>query len=114
VRQDATVVDIHPGVDVHERIQKNWRSLMRPTRLNIPPSSFFALMKMGRDWFTQYPKKGERMDTYEPEFQVTSIKRVGRRTTFRTTIGGYHGFFKYGIKEVEAIAPPGANAYSVE
>lgn len=113
VRAGAVVTDIHRGVDsVSDLIHKNWRLLMKPVS---PPAriGFRALVKVGREWFTQYPKQGARMDTYEPEFHVTSLEKVGKPTEFVTTIGGYHGFFKYDIKEVRAIAPKGANAYTV-
>lgn len=53
------------------------------------------------------------MDTGEPEFHVISLKKIGKPVEFTTTIGGYHGFFKYDIKEVEAIAPRGANVYDL-
>lgn len=68
-------------------------------------------MKVGEQWFTQYPKKGARMDTWEPEYVVNSAKKVGKPITFRTTVGGYHGFFKFATNEVKAIAPSTANAY---
>ena len=51
------------------------------------------------------------MDTWEPEYVVTSMQKVREPVLFRTTVGGYHGFFKFGTKEVQAIAPAGANAY---
>ena len=32
---------------------------------------------------------------------------------FETKIEGYYGFFRYDMKEVEAIAPPEANAFTL-
>jgi hypothetical protein len=32
---------------------------------------------------------------------------------FTTTIGGYYGFFKYGINEIRAVQPAAANAYAL-
>lgn len=51
------------------------------------------------------------MDTGEAEYRVTSLESIGNPILFRTTIGGYHGFYKYGIQEVNVLAPPSANAY---
>ena len=53
------------------------------------------------------------MDTGEPEFHVISLEKIGKPVKFTTTIGGYRGFFKYDIKEVEAIAPRGADVYTL-
>lgn len=93
-------------------LRSNWQDFFVPAK-EPAEFGFGALMKIGDQWFTQYLKQGERMDTHEPEFLVTEAEKVGGLVTFRTTIGGYHGFFKYGIKEVESLAPVGANAYCV-
>lgn len=112
VRNNSEVTDIHQGVDsVSDLIRRNWRKLMQP--LPKPGNvGFRMLMKVGKQWFTQYLKQGARMDTHEPEFLVTSIEQVGQPVEFITTVGGYHGFVKYDIKEVKAIAPREANAYT--
>ncbi|MEZ4103201.1 MAG: hypothetical protein R3B55_01385 [Candidatus Paceibacterota bacterium] len=68
-------------------------------------------MKFAKEWFTEVSKVGDGMDSGEPEYPVTSVDTVGEPILFRTTIGGYHGFFKYAVNEVKAIAPPNANAY---
>ena len=52
------------------------------------------------------------MDNWEPEFLVTSMENVGTPVVFKTTIEGYHGFFRYDVAEVRRISPPEANAYS--
>jgi hypothetical protein len=114
VRANGQITDIHPGISPHDCIRQHWTSLLRPTQLKTSTRSFSALMKIGEDWFAQYPKKGEGLDTHAPEFKVTSIAPVGELVTLRTTVGGYHGLFRYGVKEIKAIAPPEANAYSVE
>lgn len=103
--------NLHPGPDAYGLIRRHWPDLLMPVK-NPQPVGFHALVKIGEQWFTQYPKAGERMDTYEPEHVVTAIKTVGEPTIFRTTVGSYEGFFKFGLNEVRAIAPPGANAYS--
>ena len=112
IREGADLGSIHRGADVGELLVHNWRSLMRPVEGSVA-IGFVRIFQFGGRMFTQYPKVGERMDTHKPEFLVTSIRHVGEPVQFRTTIGGYHGFFKYGIKEVETIAPPEANAYDL-
>lgn len=98
------------GPEVYKLLRKHWPDLLKWTD-STEQIGFRALVKVGEQWFTQYQKQGERMDTCEPEYVVTFCEEVGPPVLFRTTIGGYHGFFRYGIKELEAIAPPGANAY---
>lgn len=101
---------IQAGPDAYKLLRKHWRDLLVPMK-KPEDVGFRALVKIGNQWFTQYPKKGERMDTWEPEYVVTSTKKIGEPLLFRTTVGGYHGFFKFGVNEVQAIAPPNANAY---
>lgn len=67
----------------------------------------------GGDLFSQYPKTGARMDTGAPRHAVTSKEPIAGPVSFETTVGGYHGFFKYDVSEVAAIAPEGANAYLI-
>lgn len=110
-------LDIHPGLpDFDELVETHLKKLWRPNPGGVDgtPRGFWHLVQIGDRFFTDYPKQGERMDNHEPEFRVTEIKEVsaGPRQ-FRTTIGGHHGFFKYGIGEVRRIAPRGANAYTV-
>ena len=101
---------IHPGADVYGLLRKFWQKLLLPVA-NSEPVGFSALVKVGDQWFTQYPKAGESLDTGEPEYIVTHLETISEPVLFRTTIGGYHGFFRYGINEVQSIAPPNANAY---
>ena len=113
IRANSTLEEIHEGPDAHELLHANWTKLMKPIK-NPTTIGLRPLMKVGGDtWFTQYPKQGERMDTWEPEFEVRTMEEMGAPVEFTTTVGGYHGFFKYGIKEVEAIAPPGAYGYTL-
>ncbi len=113
VRAGVEVTDIHSGVDsVTELLHRNWRLLMCP--LAGPARvGFRVLTKIGVQWFTQYPKIGERMDTGEPEFYITSIKKIGDEKVLKTTQSGFPGFFKYGIREAQMLAPQGANAYEL-
>lgn len=101
---------LHKGPDVHNLLRKYWRDLLVPVKKQ-EEVGFRALVRIGEQWFTQYPKAGARMDTWEPEFVITSREEVGTPVIFRTTVGGYHGFFKFDTQEVQAIAPPNANAY---
>ncbi|HPS21611.1 MAG TPA: hypothetical protein PLO44_02280 [Candidatus Paceibacterota bacterium] len=104
------ISDVQSGPDAHELLKKHWNDLMRPVGGQII-LGFSSLMEMSGQWFTQYPKVGARIDTWEPEYKVTKIEKVGNPILFRTTVGGYHGFFKFDIKEIQSIAPPNANAY---
>lgn len=72
-----------------------------------------VLTEIDGDLFSQYPKDGARMDTGAARHAVSSKEAIGEPVAFETTVGGYHGFFKYGIDEVAAIAPEGANAYKL-
>lgn len=106
------ITSIHSGIeDVSNLIFENWPSLMRLAS-QVLPIGLRALKQIDQNtWFTQYPKMGASMDTDEPEFQVLSMKLIGKPVDFVTEIGGHHMFFRYDIKEVETIMPVGANAY---
>lgn len=101
---------LHQGPNVWRLLRKHWRELFEPAE-PLQDIGFRALKQIGDEWFTQYPKIGERMDTGEPEYHVTSIEKVGEPVLFRTTSSAAYVFFKYGINEVRALAPQGANAY---
>lgn len=98
------------AVEAHNILRRHWRDLMIPVKGK--PSRLRHLMEYGDGWFAQTLKKGECMDTGVPEHPVKSMREIGPGV-FRTVIGGYYGFLKYGIHEVEAITPVGANAYVV-
>lgn len=114
--QPGESISVHPGIAsystlVKQHLDKLWGSNPKGEKGIV--NGFWHLVEMGKRHFTDYPKQGERMDCHEPEFLVTKIEQVGESKQFRTTVGGYHGFFKYGIDEVRRIAPPEANAYMV-
>jgi hypothetical protein len=100
---------LNEGPDAYQLLRKNWRDLLVPVKKE-KEVGFCALVQIGEQWFTQYPKVGERMDTWEPEYVVTSAMKVGKPVLFRTT-GCGSVFFKFGVNEVKAIAPSNANAY---
>ncbi|MBI2099329.1 hypothetical protein HYT45_02880 [Candidatus Uhrbacteria bacterium] len=108
---------VHPGLpDYEELVKKHLENLWgsNPWGSKGTSSGFWHLVRVGKQYFTDYPKQGERLDNSEPEFLVTKIEKIAEGPKrFRTTVGGYHGFFKYGIDEVRRIAPLGANAYTV-
>jgi len=115
VRAAAPAGDIHRGVDVDRLLAKKESRdrLWVPT--GIPAAAaddgFYVLKAIGGDWFTQYAKKGEGMDTGAPEYAVAALEPIGGEVPFSTDIRGYHAFFRYGLNEVRALAPEGANAY---
>lgn len=115
-RGSGAVTAIHPGVRcVTSLMRRHWQTLLRPSEATVP-AALSALTRAGdkgQDWFTQVPKQGESMDSAAMEYPVTSIKPVGRPLQFSTEIVGYKGFFRYGLKEMEQIAPLGANAYEI-
>lgn len=100
---------LNKGPDAYELLRKNWRDLLVPAKKQ-KEVGFCALVQIDKQWFTQYPKVGERMDTWEPEHVVSSAKKIGRPVLFRTT-GCGSVFFKFGVNEVKAIASSNANAY---
>ncbi|MBP6883749.1 MAG: hypothetical protein KBC06_00760 [Candidatus Pacebacteria bacterium] len=106
--------EIHSGIqkgpDAHNLLRKHWRDLLVPVK-KPEDVGFRGLMQIEDLWFTQYPKVGERMDTGEPEYLVISMEKVGDPVIFRTPVAGHHVFFKFGVNEVQAIAPLNANAY---
>jgi hypothetical protein len=100
---------LNKGPDAYQLLRKNWRGLLVSTKKQ-KEVGFCALVQIGNQWFTQYPKVGERMDTWEPEHLVTFAKKIGKPILFRTT-GNGSVFFKFGMNEMQAIAPSNANAY---
>jgi hypothetical protein len=101
---------IQQGPDTNALLKSHWKELLIPIS-NVEEVGFRAMVSIGNQWFTQYPKIGERMDTWEPEYLIKSFEKINKPVLFRTTAGGGF-FFKFGINEIRAIAPPTANAYS--
>lgn len=113
VRGSGQIDSINAGnYFLDEKVQEKWEQLMRPVEEGSQ-DGFFHLIPYAGHYFTEYPKAGDRMDSGQPQFLITKMNKIeDGPTQFRTTIGGYHGFVKYGIKEVKQIAPKGANAYT--
>jgi len=116
VRSGDKIV-VHPGLpDYSELVKKHLDQLWGKKNKGVKGTTngFWHLVQIGKRYFTDYPKKGERMDNHEPEFLAVKVEKLpGKPNKFRTKIGGYHGFFRYGIGEVKRIAPPEANAYTI-
>jgi len=111
IKHDADLAKgVHSGPNIHELIRRHWRDLLIPSE-ETGSIGLRGLMQVEGQWFTQYPKMGAGLDTHESDYVVNSLEKLGDVIQFRTTIGGYHGFFKFDVKELESIAPPGANAY---
>jgi hypothetical protein len=111
--REGKITKIHPGIaGGEELLEQNWKSMMLPANGSLE-LGFRCIMPFADEWFTQYPKRGERMDTHAPEFLITFNEKIGKPVKFTTTICGYPIFFRYGINEVEKLAPPKANAYSI-
>jgi hypothetical protein len=75
-----------------------------------PPIDFLRME--GDQWFAEYPRVGARMATGEIMHAVSDVSPIGGPVEVKTTVGGYHGFLKYDLSEVAALAPDGANAYT--
>lgn len=112
-RSRSRVVGTHSGVRmVSDIVKTHWRELMQPVTSEVAVS-FGPLVQIGKEWFTQYPKGGPGLDTFEPEFRVTAIKPIGDVVDFTTPTLGYYGFFKYDLRDVRRVAPVEANAYAL-
>lgn len=107
---DNKEIRIFDGPDPHQILRRHWKELWQE-KVNKKDLSFCALIDFAGKKFTQYAKVGATCDTHEPEYLVNKTEKIGEAALFRTTIGGYHSFFKYDIKEVKMMAPPEANAY---
>ena len=107
-------LSLHPGPSAFELLRKYWQELfIQVSSSKIRGTGFCSLVQMSGQWFTQYPKTGEVLDTGEPEYLVTSIKKIGEPVLFRTETKGYYGFFKYSIQDVKTLAPQDGNAYEI-
>lgn len=108
---DAGIAEAAQPEDV---IRQNWKRLMRPNKdENYTPPRFYRIEQKSTGWFTQYPKRpdGERMDTGDLEFRVTSVSAIGDTRQFMVDDTF---FLRYNLSQVVAIAPKLANAYTIE
>jgi hypothetical protein len=104
--------DVMDGPDARKLLRKHWSNLFEPSGLDKTPSGLLVLMQMPDEtWFTQVPKKGASADTYEPEFRVTSMEKVGDLERFYTDSNYPVPIFRYDLREAQAVLPNEANAY---
>lgn len=114
VKADSQLETVDEGTGLaSEIIAKNWRELTSVFSPTEPDIGFRALMKNDGLWFTQTPIVGKEMASYEMEYLVKSIKKVGKPVKFSTTIEGYYGLFRTSLRGVIGNAPRGANAYAL-
>lgn len=110
----SPIATIEEGPDVYDLRRKHWQQLMQPAGDVSIEGRFFVLVELSDGlWFTQVDKAGEGMDNAVPEFRVTSIEPIGEPVQMKTDVRHYHGFFKYGKNEAEAVCPNEANAYAL-
>jgi hypothetical protein len=113
IRGGEPIDDIAPSIRIDRHvIVKHLDRFLKPVEgeRQLPP--LFRLSKAGETWFTQYGKEGSRLDTGQLEYVVRGLEPVpAQAKEFWTRWGGYYGFFKYDVEEVQALAPEGANAY---
>ena len=112
--QERGATRIHKGPDASQLLQKHWRELMEPSGLDSAPDGLNVIMEMpDKTWFTQVPKKGAQVDTYQPEFLVTSMEKVGEPQRFYTESNYPVPIFRYDRCEAQAVLPQGVNAYTL-
>ncbi len=112
--RSGTVSEVIDGPDARNLLRKHWQELFEPSDLDRAPDGLFVLMQMpDKTWFTQVPKKGASADSYEPEFRVTSIEKVGELARFYTASNYPVPIFRYDLREAQAVLPKEANAYEL-
>ena len=112
--RDGSAGTITDGPDAYILLRKHWKKLFESSGLKHVPNGIFVLMQMpDKTWFTQIPKKGASADTYEPEFRVTSMEKVGGLERFYTNSNYPVPIFRYDRREAQAVLPKEANAYEL-
>ncbi|MBI2109141.1 MAG: hypothetical protein HYT93_03100 [Parcubacteria group bacterium] len=105
---------VQDGPDARRLLRKHWQELFEPSGLDRTPDGLFVLMQMpDKTWFTQFQKKGASADSYEPEFRVTSMEKVGELARFYTESNYPVPIFRYDIREAQTVLPKEANAYEL-
>lgn len=110
----GSIGEVQDGPDARRLLRKHWQELFEPSGLDHTPDGLFVLMQMpDKTWFTQFQKKGASADSYEPEFRVTSMEKVGELARFYTESNYPVPIFRYDIREAQAVLPKEANAYEL-
>ena len=108
------VSEVRDGPDARQLLLEHWQELFEPSGLDYTPGGLFVLMQMpDKTRFTQFQKRGASADSYEPEFRVTSMEKVGEVARFYTESNYPVPIFRYDIREVQAVLPKEANAYEL-
>lgn len=114
IRGAEKITNILPGFNYQKAVKnpKSREALMVKLEKTKSPNKM-SLFDVIDDnvWFTQTPKIGEEMNTGILEYSVRSVEPIGGVVKFRTKITGYHMFVRYGLSEVQSIAPENANGY---
>lgn len=112
VRAGRISGDIHPGPsDLGAKMRKHWERIAVPVKNPERRRDDFFRLRDGRA-FTCYQSRGKELQSSEPEFKVLKAERIGKPMEFRTKIEGYHGIFRYDVRDVRRMAPGGANAFT--
>lgn len=105
---------VQDGPDARRLLRKHWQELFEPSGLDRKPDGLFVLMQLpDKTWFTQFQKKGASADSYEPEFRVTSMEKVGELARFYTESNYPVPIFRYDIREAQGVLLKEANAYEL-
>ena len=106
--------NVQDGPDARRLLLKHWQELFEPSGLDRMPDGLFVLMQMpDKTWFTQFSKMGASADSYEPEFRVMSMEKIGKPARFYTESNYPVPIFRYDIREAQAVLPKEANAYKL-
>lgn len=112
LRSGGKAGKIHPGFS-SDRAIRSARSLLWQADAGPAASAdgFHTLIQIDGEWFTQHPKSGEALDSGQPRHAIVEIAPVGDLCRRSVTSGGYHGFLRYALADIQRVAPAGANAY---
>lgn len=100
-KEDIVEIDFEAG--------EHWKKCLVESNEQI--AEFNVLKQAGENYFVQYPKDGESMDSGQIMFPVTKIEKVGEPTFFQAKDCMF--FLRYLIDAVKEIAPNEANAYEI-
>lgn len=112
IQKNAKLTNICSGPNAHDLLEKHWQELMVPIINPDPSIGLKRIIYFNNQWFTEYSKKGNCLDSWEPEYLVSSLKPIGKPIIFTARIEGYEGLFKYEIKELKKLAHSNSNVYS--
>lgn len=113
LRAGAVPAPFHAGFDM-ERALRDWRDRLWVEETQpIEAARLSVLERFSKEWFVQYPKEGNALDTGEPAYRVETVEKVGGPAVLEVVTAGFYGFLRYDIASVEKLQPEGANAYAL-